>query len=953
MNSNSLKNGEVLSMAAHESRESRPRTSWNGEALTHTSAEMDRLQLFRDEHRPPTSSPGSVGSVPKWFDSMLKCDRGSRSSSQERMAPRTAEPATRVFDLDLAGATRLRTTSGLRARHLSEEVDLDLAAGSRRGSRDQELVEVERPRREGSARYGRRAAGTPKTPDSSRNTGTASSDSSSGRLSSPKAIPEDWLDTMPGHSVLSPIPSSRGDLSSPSAGTTGPHFWEAAAPGLPTVVHNPASLEESWSHLQMFNRQQRGRISSLQTDSELYQLGRERFAGAKLALLPQVDEGAESSCEEEDFFIPELPRGKNLTINIRSTWGDRHYVGLNGIEMFSASGEPIKVDKISADPADINVLDEYSGDPRVVSNLTDGVYRTRDDMHLWLAPFTPGGDHLVNVRFAHTSQLAMLRIWNYNKSRCHSFRGARHVDVTLDGKTIFSGEIARACGGILGGTEAFGDTILFTTDDEILDNISQFDESFGSYCADPTATIHAELPVDRPRTADIDESGGRPFTSGHALTETQSRVPQLSSAEIVNFDSSGSVPRGQIIQLTFTSSWGDRHQLGLTGLEIIKDNQKAIQLKASQLTASTATTTLPRLLDDERLTSDPEHMWLVPWKEGQSVTVIVRLAAVTPIAALRVWNYNASQEDSYKGARNCIVSVDNKRVSPAEGFVLRRAPGNTHYNFSQEVALTKAPAGSAARRHEKPKKGRTHVRISDSVYQDEYEAPMMPQGFVFQFHLLSTWGDLYYTGLNGIELYDAAGHKIPLTDKNVAAFPDSVNVLDNVTGDVRTPDKLVDGVNSTLDGRHMWLAPILPDMINRIYIIFDEIQTVSMIKIWNYAKTPARGVKEFGLLVDDLLVYNGQLGQIAGGPARLVGQPVPYHTVLFTSDRELIQRERNTVIRPMSAGENEVRMLNNNRGTSSAMTAQIGSSVDQMRRPFTQQTPAAALGGHRRMPLKT
>ena len=47
---------------------------------------------------------------------------------------------------------------------------------------------------------------------------------------------------------------------------------------------------------------------------------------------------------------------------------------------------------------------------------------------------------------------------------------------------------------------------------------------------------------------------------------------------------------------------------------------------------------------------------------------------------------------------------------------------------------------------------------------------MMPQGFVFQFHLLSTWGDLYYTGLNGIELYDAAGHKIPLTEKSTPLF---------------------------------------------------------------------------------------------------------------------------------------------------------------------------------------
>ena len=29
--------------------------------------------------------------------------------------------------------------------------------------------------------------------------------------------------------------------------------------------------------------------------------------------------------------------------------------------------------------------------------------------------------------------------------------------IYLDGVTIFEGEIARACGGILGGTDAFGD----------------------------------------------------------------------------------------------------------------------------------------------------------------------------------------------------------------------------------------------------------------------------------------------------------------------------------------------------------------------------------------------------------------------------------------------------------------------------------------------------------------
>jgi hypothetical protein len=51
---------------------------------------------------------------------------------------------------------------------------------------------------------------------------------------------------------------------------------------------------------------------------------------------------------------------------------------------------------------------------------------------------------------------------NYNKSRIHSYRGARDVDITLDGVTIFRGEIARACGGILGGMEAFGDVSKHT-----------------------------------------------------------------------------------------------------------------------------------------------------------------------------------------------------------------------------------------------------------------------------------------------------------------------------------------------------------------------------------------------------------------------------------------------------------------------------------------------------------
>ena len=87
---------------------------------------------------------------------------------------------------------------------------------------------------------------------------------------------------------------------------------------------------------------------------------------------------------------------------------------------------------------------------------------------------------------------------------------------------------------------------------------------------------------------------------------------------------------------------------------------------------------------------------------------------------------------------------------------------------------------------------------------------------VFQFQLFSSWGDPYYIGLNGLEFYDENGYQIQLTENNITAFPHSVNVLEGVKDDARTPDKLIDGINDTKDGRHMWLAPILPGIVRAL-----------------------------------------------------------------------------------------------------------------------------------------
>ena len=90
--------------------------------------------------------------------------------------------------------------------------------------------------------------------------------------------------------------------------------------------------------------------------------------------------------------------------------------------------------------------------------MTQGTFAIR-----WLAPFTQGQHHTVTITFSTDVTISMIRVWNYNKSRIHSHRGARYVEIVLDGTQIFAGEFSKA-NGLTEGSEDSAEHILFTTD---------------------------------------------------------------------------------------------------------------------------------------------------------------------------------------------------------------------------------------------------------------------------------------------------------------------------------------------------------------------------------------------------------------------------------------------------------------------------------------------------------
>ncbi|KAL9656591.1 hypothetical protein ABK040_016616 [Willaertia magna] len=132
--------------------------------------------------------------------------------------------------------------------------------------------------------------------------------------------------------------------------------------------------------------------------------------------------------------------------------------------------------------------------------------------------------------------------------------------------------------------------------------------------------------------------------------------------------------------------------------------------------------------------------------------------------------------------------------------------------------------------------------------------------------------------------------------------------------DVRTPDKLIDGCNNTWNDRHMWLAPFEPGRENNyLYIVFEEPIAISMLKLWNYSKTPTRGVEEIEIYADDVLIYKGFLREAPQQPINNNSSNDLKNdfcqTILFTNDAEVFKKEKKHIY-SRSIEEQDVKFYN-------------------------------------------
>lgn len=599
----------------------------------------------------------------------------------------------------------------------------------------------------------------------------------------------------------------------------------------------------------------------------------------------------------------------SISVRILSNWGHNQQIGLTGIEIYDINDALVPIKEIKV----------INGNEDNILVLFNSENNTTNEKKMWQCDYSPFQQFAIKLILVYESnkEIESIILWNFNGRELS--KGIRDIEVYKDNAIIWKGMIKK---GVFNSKEDYSTKILLFGQAQ---HKIEIEEKEMNLC-NSKIQKHSmrQMTIENQYINSVNSARNqlpnyhidKEFNEYERIIYHTTIMPNKDSNEfnIVNSsDYSGEIIWCRKIRIIFSSNYGHRKYIGLTGIQFLNESNIPINIdQASSIGA------MPKDIstyysdnEDNRIfenvfnginyTNDDNQMWLTVIKPNEPLPYFeLVFNNLMGISCIKIWNYNSPNQLD-KGVKTIDLYFDDTiNYCPYhETICLHKGTGDCDIDYSQNIIFP-IKHNNYTQRELEPFQ---NIKYASFLYNQCYETPYLPTGFVLKINFISPWEDAILIGLNGIEIYDQLGKQV-LHKKSkwqnkyrlVASSPE-INYRNNEIGknkeqiELSQIENIINGKNYDTSENNSWISRF--NSFNKlsienheykedaIYFFFQSPITISYVIFYNYLKEPNQGIKDIQMFLDNDLIFSGQLNK----SIKLEGDKWSNETIiLFTCD---------------------------------------------------------------------
>ena len=618
-------------------------------------------------------------------------------------------------------------------------------------------------------------------------------------------------------------------------------------------------------------------------------------------------------------------------------------IGLTEIELFDKNGDKIPIIEASASSSFENGDDiNKNNNTKTIMNLFNGNCHTVLDDDMWTSPFYP--DLKIDIIIEGTASIGSFVIWNYNgkdvnkgvksveiyrknilmwkgqiNKGCFNTKidystkikvsnySSEDFDTkeTIPPSTTYSvnrNKYYSARKAFYNSTNSLNSARnkfpLHTTNP--FANSNSMNSTINNNFNISNSNVNSRFSSNYDTNINNNEINTSDYNSHNYSYEKNALRTSIgkSSRDIQSIDlSSNKKYNGKIItcnkiKIVITSNYGHRKFVGLTDVQFLDENGAPINIESASSIGALPkdVNTYYNDINDQRIfenvfngitnTIDDSQMWLTVIKPNEPLPYFeLFFDEPVNISAIRIYNYNSPLDLDKCAKQIDLYFDDHLPVCPLSisSIILHKGTGDPNVNYYQDITFPIKTKFEYSERELEPFK---NVKTASFLYNQCYETPYLPSGFVFKFSMMSNYGDEVAIGIDQIELYDQLGRD--LLKKYKSKYRIETNSEEIRSDFMDSTGCLLKYINTaSKDGDYL--------KENSMYFFFKIPVAISYIKIKNFSENEECGVKDAKIYMDDKIIFEGALNRNKDT------------LILFTCDMEITKNiDENLLSKPVN-----------------------------------------------------